>query len=82
MCLWNTSTKPVYKGVVNFEILSFAQFFLGSVTVTVTTSDNRASSEGMGAEEKRKKNNYSWYSAQGPGRMAQTPQAGTGDSVS
>jgi len=35
----------------------------------------------MGAEEKRKKK-YSWYTAQGPGRMAQMPQAGTGDSVS
>ena len=30
--------------------------------------------EGMDAD-------YSWYSAQGPGRMAKTPQAGTGDSV-
>jgi len=28
-----------------------------------------------------KKQDYSWYSVQGPGRMAQTPQAGTGDSV-
>jgi len=37
--------------------------------------------EGMVTEEKRKKNN-SWYSVQGPGRMAQTPQAGTGDSMS
>jgi len=34
----------------------------------------------MGAEEKNK--NYSWYSVQGPGWMAQTPQACTGDSVS
>ena len=25
--------------------------------------------EGMGAEEKEKKINYSWYSVQGPGRM-------------
>jgi len=39
-------------------------------------------SEGMVTEEKRKKKNYSWYSVQGPGRMAQPPQAGTGDSVS
>jgi len=31
---------------------------------------------------KKRKKNYSWHSAQGPGRMAQTPQAGTGDSVS
>jgi len=32
--------------------------------------------------EKGEKQKYSWYSVQGPGRMAQTPQAGTGDSVS
>jgi len=54
------------------------------------------SGEGMVTEEKRKKSKINrgirclakcereriWYSAQGPGRMAQTPQAGTGDSVS
>jgi len=33
-------------------------------------------------EDEEKNQNYSWYSAQGPGRMAQMPQAGTGDSVS
>jgi len=39
--------------------------------------------EGDGSEGKKEKNkNYSWYSAQGLGRMAQSPQAGTGDSVS
>ena len=38
--------------------------------------------EGMDAGEKGKNKNYSWYSAQGPSRMAQTPQAGTGNSVS
>jgi len=32
--------------------------------------------------KKEKNKNYSWHSVQGPGRMAQTPQAGTGDSVS
>jgi len=42
-------------------------------------------SEGMVTEKKKEKNKkHSWYSVQGPGRMAQTPpsQAGTGDSVS
>jgi len=34
----------------------------------------------MGAEEKRKKTKS--IPAQGPGRMAQTPQAGAGDSAS
>jgi len=39
--------------------------------------------EGMVTEGKKEKNeNYSWYSVQNPGRMAQMPQAGTGDSVS
>ena len=33
-------------------------------------------------QKEDKNENYSWYSAQGPGRMAQTPQAGTGDSMS
>jgi len=38
---------------------------------------------GDGHSGKKEKNkNYSWYSVQGPGRMAQTPQAGTCDSVS
>ena len=32
--------------------------------------------------KKEKNDKYSWYSVQGPGRIAQTPQAGTGDSVS
>ena len=36
----------------------------------------------MVTQEKREKINYSWYSVQGLGRMAQTPQAGTCDSVS
>jgi hypothetical protein len=38
----------------------------------------------MVTEEKRKKKKIilGWYSVQGPGWMAQTPQAGTGDSVS
>jgi len=31
---------------------------------------------------KKGQKKHSWYSAQGPGRMAQTPQSGTGDSVS
>ena len=31
---------------------------------------------------KKGEKKYSWYSAQDPGRIAQTPQAGTGDSVS
>jgi len=44
---------------------------------------NEAGRGGDGHWGKKEKNkNYSWYSAQGPGRMAQTPQAGTGDSVS
>jgi len=33
-------------------------------------------------KNKKCENERTWYSAQGPGRMAQTPQAGTGDSVS
>ena len=41
-----------------------------------------AGRERMGEKEKRKKKIYSWYSAQGQGWMAQTPQAGTDDSVS
>ena len=37
----------------------------------------------MVTEEKKENNkNDSWYSVQGPGRMAPTPQAGTGDSGS
>jgi len=42
--------------------------------------------EGMVAEEKRKKSKKIflsfWYPIQGPSRMAQAPQAGTGDSMS
>jgi len=37
---------------------------------------------GWELRKKGEKKNYSWYSTQAPGRMAQTPQAGTGDSVS
>ena len=43
----------------------------------------RLPQRGDGRRWKKEKNkNYSWYSAQGPGRMAQTPQTDTGDSVS
>jgi len=47
------------------------------------TCKNRATPpRGDGHWGKKEKNKNSWYSVQGPGRMAQTPQAGTGDSVS
>ena len=37
---------------------------------------------GWERRKKGKNQNYSWYSAQGPGLIAQTPQAGIGDSAS
>jgi len=41
-----------------------------------------ARTRGWSLMEKGKYTKYSWYSVQGPGRMAQTPQAGKGDSES
>ena len=38
--------------------------------------------DGHWGKKEKKKIILGWYSVQGPGRMAQTPQAGTGDSVS
>jgi len=53
------------------------------VGVFVIRSFSFNSLRGDGHWGKKEKNkNYFWYSVQGPGRMAQTPQAGTGDSVS
>jgi len=64
----------------NFVFFLFPSVTIPSLFILPRTS--KGYREGIGAEEKRGKKNYSWYSAQGPGRMAQTPQAGTGDSVS
>jgi len=36
---------------------------------------------GSTTQAEKNKENFFWYQAQGPGRMAQTPQAGTGDSA-
>jgi len=47
-----------------------------------STHHDMVERRGWELRKKGKKQNYSWYSVQGPGRMAQTPQAGTGDSVS
>jgi len=42
---------------------------------------DRAGVDGRGGKKEKNKN-YSWYLVQGPGRMAQMPQAATGDSLS
>jgi len=73
------STNDTCENFTNFRSFSIPPKSLE------ITRFSRAALWGDGSWGKKENNkNYSWYSAQGPawGRLAQTPEAGTGDSVS